>query len=487
MNNRMRVVIFILLSTIQINNVFANTFFDISPSESNQFKASRPYFIQRLGRVTVEADTQYPFLDDFRHALRNNLFESGAFNNEAENKLKLNATFLQVSQSIDGFQISYALKINYNLLDGDKVIGSWIVTTQATSTSLRGDRRADYALGTATQRNIRSFLLSLKYSYDPAGSEVARQALIDLGGESNSDAMNISSLAGYLILGTATAVKTTASVAGTVLTGLADVCRSDPSCAEKSSGSTSNTFAQEMNKQQNFINDLNKIRNDANQETNRRIQENQERAAAQQRANERVAAERREEERANQRAAERRTQDNERSRQQTLASQQRDNERQQDQERQRNIARQQELARQQEQARNADQARRDEQVRNQEQERKKNEAAASRLAEQQAEKQAVVQYLRAVQSGIRLGVKNCYGQYEVGGTLPKIKPEVVSCIDVYYRARCEGSAANYGGVIKNFTGFDAGCFGDTATISPKPDCPVSQVHVSVDEVRKCGG
>jgi hypothetical protein len=119
--------------------------------------------------------------------------------------------------------------------------------------------------------------------------------------------------------------------------------------------------------------------------------------------------------------------------------------------------------------------------------KKKAEAAAAKLAEQQAEKQAREQYLLAMQSGIRLGVKNCYGQYEVGGTKPKVKPEVVPCIDVHYRARCEGSAVNYDGVHKNFIGFDVGCFGDTATISPKPACPVNQLHVEVVEVRTCGG
>lgn len=113
--------------------------------------------------------------------------------------------------------------------------------------------------------------------------------------------------------------------------------------------------------------------------------------------------------------------------------------------------------------------------------RQKAETAATKLAEQQAELRAQEQYLQAMKNGIRLGVKNCYGQYEVGGTRPKAK-EVVSCIDVHYRARCEGSTASYDGIIKNFTGFDAGCFGDTTTISPKPACPADQVHIDVTEV-----
>jgi len=148
---------------------------------------------------------------------------------------------------------------------------------------------------------------------------------------------------------------------------------------------------------------------------------------------------------------------------------------------------QQARERQQDQARQQEQERQQSLVRQQEQVRQKAEAAAAKQAEQQAEKLAAEQYLRAMQNGIRLGVKNCYGQYEVGGNRPDIKPEVVSCIDVHYRARCEGSAVNYDGVHKNFTGFGAGCFGDTATISPKPACPANQVHVEVVAVRGCGG
>lgn len=113
--------------------------------------------------------------------------------------------------------------------------------------------------------------------------------------------------------------------------------------------------------------------------------------------------------------------------------------------------------------------------------RQKAEAAAARLAEQQAEQRAQEQYLQAMKNGIRLGVKNCFGQYEVGGTMPKAK-EVVSCINVHYRARCEGSTASYDGIFKNFTGFDAGCFGDTSTISPKPACPAAQLRIDVTEV-----
>ena len=93
-----------------------------------------------------------------------------------------------------------------------------------------------------------------------------------------------------------------------------------------------------------------------------------------------------------------------------------------------------------------------------------------------------------MRSGIRLGVKNCFGSYEVGGNRPNIKPEAVGCINVHYRARCAGSMVNYDGIHKNFIGGGPGCFGDTSTISPKPACPAEQVSVEVIDVRPgCGG
>lgn len=75
------------------------------------------------------------------------------------------------------------------------------------------------------------------------------------------------------------------------------------------------TFAQSIQSSLDFSNDLTKIRNNATQETNRRIQENRDRADAQRRAEERATADRREDERSNQRAADRRAQDAERTRQ----------------------------------------------------------------------------------------------------------------------------------------------------------------------------
>lgn len=120
------------------------------------------------------------------------------------------------------------------------------------------------------------------------------------------------------------------------------------------------------------------------------------------------------------------------------------------------------------------------------QERLAREQAAreAALREQQEKKAAEEQYLRDVANGTRLGVKNCFGEYHVGGALPKIK-EVVSCIDVHYEYWCDGSMERNSGVLKNFTGFDVGCFGDTAQLPVKPACDAKQVNARATSANRC--
>jgi len=117
--------------------------------------------------------------------------------------------------------------------------------------------------------------------------------------------------------------------------------------------------------------------------------------------------------------------------------------------------------------------------------RKQAAAAAAKLAEQQAK----AQYLRSVASGTRLVATKCpdgAGKFYATGTRPNIKPEVVACVDVHYRAYCPGSRQHSNGVARNFIGM-SGCFGDTYDINPKPDCNVDQVRIDIVEARVCGG
>jgi hypothetical protein len=147
--------------------------------------------------------------------------------------------------------------------------------------------------------------------------------------------------------------------------------------------------------------------------------------------------------------------------------------------------------------RERDQQRADTERRNQElrdsAERKRIAAAeeaqrkADKEREVQAEKQARAQYLKNVASGTRLVATKCpdgEGKYYATGTRPKIKPEVVSCVDIRFRAYCPDSRQYSEGVAHIFVGM-AGCFGDTYAISPTPGCKVDQVRIEVVEAREC--
>lgn len=105
--------------------------------------------------------------------------------------------------------------------------------------------------------------------------------------------------------------------------------------------------------------------------------------------------------------------------------------------------------------------------------------------QQKAESQeaAATQYLQNVAAGTKLVATKCpdgEGKYYATGTRPKIKPEVVGCVDVRFRAYCAGSAQYSEGIARNFIGM-SGCFGDTYDIDPKPNCKIDQVRIDVVE------
>lgn len=100
-------------------------------------------------------------------------------------------------------------------------------------------------------------------------------------------------------------------------------------------------------------------------------------------------------------------------------------------------------------------------------------------------------YLRALERGITLGARHCpdgQGKHFIVGHRPHIKPEEVSCVNVYYNAFCPGSATASSGVIRNFLGESTSCFmGDTDDISPTPACKPNEARVVVIRVTACGG
>ncbi len=117
--------------------------------------------------------------------------------------------------------------------------------------------------------------------------------------------------------------------------------------------------------------------------------------------------------------------------------------------------------------------------------RKKAEREAAKKTEAETAKLAKASYLRDYAAGTRLKAIACYGETSVVGVAPKIRPAVIPCVDVHYRAQCEGSASWVDGVADNFVGMGSSCFGDTYRVEPKPACRAAQVRVTVSEVRSC--
>jgi len=127
------------------------------------------------------------------------------------------------------------------------------------------------------------------------------------------------------------------------------------------------------------------------------------------------------------------------------------------------------------------------QARDLEQSRMKAEAEVAKRTEQKSIEQASAQYLRGVASGTRLVATKCpggEGKYYASGSRPKIKPEVVGCVDMTFRAYCPGSMQYSEGTAHNFVGM-SGCFGDTYEIAPKPNCEANQVRIEIVNARAC--
>jgi hypothetical protein len=127
-----------------------------------------------------------------------------------------------------------------------------------------------------------------------------------------------------------------------------------------------------------------------------------------------------------------------------------------------------------------------------EQEDKKQRQLAERQAQREAEAaeqaRSKATYLAQMQSGIRLTARQCFGGQYVVGTRPRIKPEVLSCVDVHYRAQCTNAANNQfiDGVGRTFVGMGTDCFsGDNYAIEPKLSCDVKDIQVTLKEVREC--
>ncbi|MBX9959315.1 MAG: hypothetical protein K2Y15_04200 [Burkholderiaceae bacterium] len=120
-------------------------------------------------------------------------------------------------------------------------------------------------------------------------------------------------------------------------------------------------------------------------------------------------------------------------------------------------------------------------------EERKARREAEKKAEAEAKARAEQDYLQRLAAGTRMGAKNCYGEQHVMGAMPNIKPKTVACIDMHFRAYCQGShpGVAYQGVLKNMVSMGTGCFGDTVEIKPKLGCKAEDIRVEVTQARPC--
>jgi len=122
-------------------------------------------------------------------------------------------------------------------------------------------------------------------------------------------------------------------------------------------------------------------------------------------------------------------------------------------------------------------------------ERERAEQAAKKLQEAQDQAKAASDYLAVLTRSTSLLARRCpggEGKYYIVGKKPAIKPAVVSCVDVHYRAQCTNSASFSDGVGDNFVGLGTDCYtGDTYPIEPTPSCKVEEVRVTVRSFAAC--
>jgi hypothetical protein len=112
---------------------------------------------------------------------------------------------------------------------------------------------------------------------------------------------------------------------------------------------------------------------------------------------------------------------------------------------------------------------------------------AGKEADLIAEKRAKEQYLNSMSAGIRLKAVKCFGgggKYYVVGSSPKIKPVLVECVDVRFRAYCPGGQGSEG-KITAFLGIPSCLMGDSVEISPQPACEVEKVRVDLVDLTGC--
>jgi hypothetical protein len=238
----------------------------LTEQETKEVTASSAAFTKRLGRVSftrgnacincgdfsdamnIGRDHVVKRIDsDFLALMKKQLLQSGIFPENIKDRISLRATLTDLKQEssigaeaeyqrplTSGAILSTKVSVRYELIDQDQVVGTWDVTTKSSSNSLNPSTRLAESIDTALKRNLRIFLLKILTDYSESDSARAKLSLAALDGETD----HTRTVFGYLVFGTTRTISATASATGSVLSAVAESCKSDPSCANQKSSTT---------------------------------------------------------------------------------------------------------------------------------------------------------------------------------------------------------------------------------------------------------
>jgi hypothetical protein len=492
---------------------------NFTEQESKTVVSSSPLFSKRLGRVKFYSgnicldcgdfsDAQNLGVNhirkrlevDYQNFLRDKLLQSKIFPPDIADRISIAVKLTSLTQSssvgaaaerknmlTSGATLSTTLSMQYEMFDGEQVVGAWTVTTHSDSNSLNPSTRLAENIDAALKRNIRGFLLNIIEKHSPTDSLRAKQELAIL----NAQVDNTRTVFGYLVYGSTKVAATSAGIVGDTLIVLAQnsdqiASRVQTTRAEMEALGRGSSIADDRAKAARdaaFYEAAQELAADPNSQQNvdkrtRERESEQGRRAETDRVAKRDAATRASNE-ARDTARKADTREYEDARKKDADSFAATQERERKAVEQRNREERERLAAQREaDAQTARLAK----------------AKADQLAKEQSDKRAHDDELRrelqerdrvlvAMKNGIRLVATKCpdgEGHYYVTGTKPSVKG--AACVDVNYEAVCPGSKAVVTGIAKNFVGLN-GCFGDTYQIAPKPACAVGDVSVRVTSVQ----
>lgn len=420
------------------------------------------------------------FNKEFPALLQKKLSESGIFDAGSSRSISVAAKLVKfgAGENDRRTMTSRQLSVHYEFMDGNSVVGVRDITSVGNSNSFEGNERYAEAVDDAITRNIRLLVLSLIASSNSSESERAKSEMAALDAQARQNLSG--NLVGVVLFGAIDSVKAVGSAAGGAITflgknsgaisaglnstsaqmdrsnreynqayGQALLASRQPTASTSTSGSGRNESTSSSSSSSGTTRSATAVSTPQNASSSSATSTGTRVAG-----NTRTTA----------------SNDNALKEAEALKAQQ-DREKKRLQEEQR--------------AKEASDRAREQELSRQRQIKEKADRLAAEQAQKAAEQQAQKAYLATLVQGIRLVATKCpdgAGHYYATGTMPKVKNEGVSCIDVHYEASCPGSRQTVSGVAKNFVGM-SGCFGDTYQVEPKPACEVKEVRIRVTDVR----